>query len=38
LFACGCSTLPHPGQAEPRKGDEIVAAGQFFRTGTPVVL
>ena len=27
-----------PGQPEPRGGDEIVAAGQFFHTGTRVVL
>ena len=27
-----------PGQPEPRTGDEIVAAGQFFHTGTRVVL
>src|SRR5258705_8968565 len=38
LFACGCHTPPRAGQLEPRKGDEIVAAGQFFHTGTPVVL
>jgi N-acetylmuramoyl-L-alanine amidase len=38
LFACGCSTLQRPGKPEPRTGDEIVAAGQFFHTGTPVVL
>ena len=29
---------PAPGQPEPRTGDEIVAAGQFFHTGTRVVL
>lgn len=29
---------PQPGQPEPRTGDEIVAAGQFFHTGTRVVL
>ena len=34
----GCSTVSHTGQREPRQGDEIVAAGQFFHTGTPVVL
>ncbi len=34
LFA-GCST---PGKLHPRKGDEIVAAGQLFHIGTPVVL
>lgn len=27
-----------PGTWVPRHGDEIVVAGQFFRTGTPVVL
>jgi N-acetylmuramoyl-L-alanine amidase len=30
--------VPSAGQLEPRRGDEIVAAGQFFHTGTPVVL
>lgn len=34
----GCSTLPRPGTSLPRKGDEIVVAGHFFHTGTPVVL
>jgi len=38
MFACGCTTLPRAGRAEPRQGDEIVAAGQFFHTGTRVVL
>lgn len=38
LFACGCHTPPRTGQLAPRQGDEIVAAGQFFHTGTPVVL
>lgn len=38
LVACGCSSLPPPGQHEARRGDEIVAAGQFFHTGTRVVL
>ncbi len=38
LCAGGCGTLPRVGQWEPRRGDEIVAAGQFFHTGTPVVL
>jgi N-acetylmuramoyl-L-alanine amidase len=32
-----CARLK-PGTHAPRKGDEIVAAGQFFHTGTPVVL
>lgn len=34
----GCQTVPTPGTHVPRHGDEIVVAGQFFRTGTPVVL
>jgi N-acetylmuramoyl-L-alanine amidase len=39
LAVCaGCATCPAPGTPEPRKGDEIVAAGQFFHTGTRVVL
>jgi N-acetylmuramoyl-L-alanine amidase len=38
LCACGCGTVSHPGKMESRRGDEIVAAGQFFHTGTPVVL
>ena len=36
LFA-GCKTAPRPGAFEPRKGDEIVVAGQFVHTGTRVV-
>jgi N-acetylmuramoyl-L-alanine amidase len=35
-LACGCSTIP--GTVLHRKGDEIVIAGQFIHTGTPVVL
>lgn len=38
LLAGGCASAPRPGAAEPRRGDEIVVAGQFFHTGTPVVL
>jgi N-acetylmuramoyl-L-alanine amidase len=38
LLANSCSTLPRAGKPEPRQGDEIVAAGQFFHTDTPVVL
>ena len=38
VLASGCRTVPQVGQLEPRKGDEIVAAGQFFHTGTTVVL
>ena len=38
MFACGCNTLPRAGRPEPRQGDEIVAAGRFFHTGTRVVL
>ena len=33
----GCASV-QPGKPEPRTGDEIVAAGQFFHTGTRVVL
>jgi len=38
LCFAGCATAPRTGELSPRKGDEIVAAGQFFHTGTPVVL
>ena len=38
LWLAGCQSLPHPGTHAPRKGDEMVVAGQFFHTGTPVVL
>ncbi|HEV8540784.1 MAG TPA: peptidoglycan recognition family protein [Verrucomicrobiae bacterium] len=34
----GCAHGPQPGTFAPRAGDEIVVAGQFFHTGTPVVL
>jgi N-acetylmuramoyl-L-alanine amidase len=37
LAVAGCGTV-RPGKPEPRKGDEIVAAGRFFHTGTRVVL
>ncbi len=33
----GCRTIPPPGTLAPRRGDEIVVAGQFIHTGTPVV-
>lgn len=36
--ATGCRTLPSAGEPAARQGDEIVAAGRFFHTGTPVVL
>ena len=29
---------PRAGERLPRKGDEIMIAGQLFHTGTPVVL
>lgn len=38
IFAGGCAISPIPGTKVKRHGDEIVAAGQFFRTGAPVVL
>lgn len=37
-FLSGCQTYTKPGAPAPRAGDEIVVAGQFFHTGTPVVL
>jgi N-acetyl-anhydromuramyl-L-alanine amidase AmpD len=38
LAVGGCRTPARPGTIEPRTGDEIVAAGNFFHTGTRVVL
>ena len=38
LGLTACKTAPRPGTFSPRKGDEIVVAGQFVHTGTPVVL
>lgn len=38
IFASGCTSVPRVGKMQPRAGDEIVVAGQFFHTGTPVVL
>ncbi len=38
VFVCGCGTVPRAGKPEPRCGDEVVAAGKFFHTGTRVVL
>ncbi|MEO1536073.1 MAG: peptidoglycan recognition family protein, partial [Planctomycetota bacterium] len=47
LIVVGCSTResamtggvsPRPGESASRTGDEIVAAGQRFHTGAPVVL
>ncbi len=37
LAGCGIAR-PTSGSLEKRTGDEIVVAGQFFHTGTPVVL
>jgi N-acetylmuramoyl-L-alanine amidase len=37
VLLAGCAAHS-PGSHEKRKGDEIVVAGQFFHTGTPVVL
>jgi N-acetyl-anhydromuramyl-L-alanine amidase AmpD len=37
LVLTGCNTTPL-GARVPRRGDEIVVAGQFFHTGTRVVL
>lgn len=38
LLLGGCATGPAPGSIARRHGDEIVVAGQFVHTGTPVVL
>jgi N-acetylmuramoyl-L-alanine amidase len=38
LICSDCVSTRQVGQLEPRTGDEIVAAGQFFHTGTKVVL
>ncbi len=34
----GCATAPRVGTFVPRTGDEIVVAGKYVHTGTPVVL
>lgn len=41
VLLAGCAApgpYGRPGELSPRLGDEIVVAGQFFHTGTPVVL
>jgi N-acetylmuramoyl-L-alanine amidase len=38
LLLAGCQTAPKPGALAPRRGDEIVVAGQFVHTGARVVL
>lgn len=38
IVLCGCATALRPGAIAKRGGDEIVVAGQFFHTGTRVVL
>jgi N-acetylmuramoyl-L-alanine amidase len=38
LLATGCRTSHQPGTFAPRAGDEMVVAGQFVHTGTPIVL
>src|SRR5437588_4114253 len=38
IALAGCQTAPRPGAFAPRRGDEIVVAGRFVHTGTPVVL
>ncbi|MBM3839112.1 MAG: N-acetylmuramoyl-L-alanine amidase [Verrucomicrobia bacterium] len=38
LAGAGCAVFPPPGTLALRRGDEIVAAGKFIHTGTPVVL
>ncbi len=38
LMVGGCHTMPQPGAMEARTGDEIMVAGHYVHTGTPVVL
>ena len=38
LLMTGCATAPKIGEIEPRRGDEIMVAGHYVHTGTPVVL
>lgn len=38
VVVSGCVSAPRPGTLAPRRGDEIVVAGQFVHTGTKVVL
>jgi len=38
LGGCAAPGKPHVGEFAPRSGDEIVVAGKFVHTGTPVVL
>jgi N-acetylmuramoyl-L-alanine amidase len=38
LWCAGCQSFPRPGTFTARRGDEIVVAGRFVHTGTPVVL
>ncbi|MEW6303569.1 MAG: peptidoglycan recognition family protein [Verrucomicrobiota bacterium] len=38
IFVTGCRVPAKPGAQLPRRGDEIVVAGQLFHTGAPVVL
>ncbi len=38
LVLSGCTAAPRPGTHHPRRGDEIMIAGQLFHTGAPVVL
>lgn len=38
VVVAGCRTAPRPGAFAPRHGDEMVVAGRYVHTGTPVVL
>ena len=38
ILDSGCATSPRVGSFAPRAGDEIVVAGRYVHTGTPVVL
>src|ERR1051326_7874528 len=38
VLLAGCATTPRVGSFAPRTGDEIMVAGKYVHTGTPVVL
>src|SRR5216117_3028741 len=38
ILFTGCATTPRVGSFAPRAGDEIMVAGKYVHTGTPVVL
>lgn len=38
ILITGCATRPRLGSSVPRTGDEIVVAGHYIHTGTPIIL